>query len=378
MDPKGPEDRDAAVASVIVDMDEPYVQTILESTFAKYAPLVSIQTKDLQDGMHPKRLMHWREYERIDWDAVHRSEVVFSNAYCFRKDTMLPSILSPFLRGVPETWILELDDIDYLDEALMECYEVEDDMKINEDEDEDEDDDEGDNQDQQQNAIRSYEAVSQIREWVVQRYISNPLLLKSHDERKFHIRVYALAVGDLKDYVYRQMLALFAPESYTQSETNLNNQGAHITNTCVQEKRHDFDEAKAVELFGNLDMSQQKRESIFDQICQILSETFAAVSSESTSFQTWPNCMEQFGFDFLVDVNYNVYLLEANAYPDFKQTGERLRSVVEGFMAASAATAAETFLLDNDALTDNALHQAIEKDKSDLVQVFAHKISKGW
>ncbi|KAJ1736538.1 tubulin--tyrosine ligase [Coemansia sp. Benny D160-2] len=436
MDPKGPKDRDAAAAAVIIDMDEPYVQTILESAFAKYAPLVSIQTKDLQDGMHPKRLMHWREYERIDWDAVHRSEVVFSNAYCFRKGLIRKAQMSFNIRhhvskhpesilahGVPETWILELDDIDYLDEALMECYEVEDDMKVNEgldpaerksfilkpsltgrgagihifdtrarlesllekefesaseDEDEDEDDDEGGNKDRQQNAIRSYEAVSQIREWVVQRYISNPLLLKSHGDRKFHIRVYALAVGDLKVYVYRQMLALFAPEPYTQSATNLDNQGAHITNTCVQEKRHDFDEAKAVELFGNLDMPQQKRESIFDQICQILSETFAAISSESTSFQTWPNCMEQFGFDFLVDENYNAYLLEANAYPDFKQTGERLRSVVEGFMAASAATAAETFLLDNDALTDNALRQTIEKDKSDLVQVFTHNISKDW
>ncbi|KAJ1767258.1 tubulin--tyrosine ligase [Coemansia sp. RSA 1843] len=423
------ENDNVPVSAVIIDMDEPYVQKILESVFAKYSPIVVTAP---QNG-HPqaKRLMHWREYERIDWDAVHRSTSVFSNAYCFRKGLIRKAQMSfnlrlytakhpesILVRGVPETWILELDDIDYLDEALMECYEVENEMKDNEgvdpvertqfilkpsltgrgagihifdtrarlesllekefesdnEEEEEEEEEEGE---QRQNGTSSYEAVSQIREWVVQRYISKPLLLSAHGDRKFHIRVYALAAGDLSVYVYRHMLALFAPEPYAQSASNLDNQAAHITNTCVQEKHKGFDESKAVELFWNLKMPQQKLESIFDQICKILSETFAAVSSESTSFQAWSNCMEQFGFDFLVDENYSAFMLEANAYPDFKQTGERLKSAVEGFMAASAATAAESFLLDKETIPDG-MRQTIEKDKMDLVQVFTHKISRKW
>ncbi|KAJ1801208.1 tubulin--tyrosine ligase [Coemansia sp. RSA 2399] len=423
------ENDNAPVSTVIIDMDEPYVQQILESVFAKYSPAIATST---QDNSQSTRLMHWREYERIDWDAVHcSSDSVFSSAYCFRKGLIRKAQMafnirlyttkhpeSVLVRGVPETWVLELDDIDYLDEALMECYEVENEMKDNEgldpleraqfilkpsltgrgagihifdtrarlesllqkefesDSEEDEEDEE-ENEAEQQNGTRSYEAVSQIREWVVQRYISKPLLLEAHGQRKFHIRVYALAAGDLNVYVYRQMLALFAPESYTPSASNLDNQAAHITNTCVQEKNPGFDESKAVDLFWNLQMPPEKRQSIFDQICRILSETFAAVSNESTSFQAWPNCIEQFGFDFLIDEKYCAYMLEANAYPDFKQTGERLKSVVEGFMAASVAVAAEAFLLDKETMSDDA-RQTIDKDKSDLVQVFTRKIARKW
>ncbi|PIA15273.1 tubulin-tyrosine ligase [Coemansia reversa NRRL 1564] len=362
--------------------------------------------------------MHWREYERIDWDAVHRSNSVFSNAYCYRKGLIRKAQMafniklhmaknpdSVLHRGVPETWVFELDDLDYLDEALMECYEVEDGMKANEGvedprlrqqfiikpsltargagiyvfdtrqrleellESEFDSDDEDVNSDSEHN--------EDIREWVIQRYINRPLLLSSHNGRKFHIRVYVLAVGDLKVYVYRHMLALFAPSPYISSAGNLDNQQAHLTNTCLQTKSSNFDESKAVDLFWNLDLSREKLDHIFDQICAILCDTFTAVSTQSTSFQTWSNCLEQFGFDFLVDEDCNAFMLEANAYPDFKQTGEGLKSVVEGFMAASVATAAGQFLLQTDAITNN-LQAMINSDCEDLVEVYTHKNKRKW
>lgn len=54
-----------------------------------------------------------------------------------------------------------------------------------------------------------------------------------------------------------------------------------------------------------------------------------AVSSE-LSFFALPNCFELFGFDLLVDSRWHVWLLEANAEPDFAQTGGRLRGLVGG------------------------------------------------
>lgn len=77
-----------------------------------------------------------------------------------------------------------------------------------------------------------------LREWVIQEYVDKPLLLKNYNWRKFHLRVYVLAVGNLRVYVYRDMLALFAYQPYSEctrldeeSELDLS---AHITNTCVQ------------------------------------------------------------------------------------------------------------------------------------------------
>ncbi|KAJ1871243.1 tubulin--tyrosine ligase [Coemansia sp. RSA 990] len=414
--------------TVIIGMDEPYVQDMLRKAFERYNCLIEVQEANegtivqANDGV----LMHWREYESIDWDAVHRSSSVFANAYCFRKGLIRKAQMafnlklytakhpeSILCRGVPETWIFELDDVDYIDEALMECYEVDEGMNANEgvtdpkqrqqfilkpsltgrgagiyvfdtkerllellEREFESDDDEDEEDEDQVGDEHSYHAVSQIREWVIQRYINRPLLLESHHNRKFHIRVYALAVGDLKVYVYRHMLALFAPRPYSESAGDLDDQQAHLTNTCLQAKNAEFDESKAVGLFWELGLPQEKREHIFDQICKILGETFAAVSSESTSFQTWSNCLEQFGFDFLVDEDCSAYMLEANAYPDFKQTGSNLRFVVEGFMNASVSMAASKFLLAD--CMNEELQSIATNDFKDLVEVFTHKNARKW
>ena len=48
-------------------------------------------------------------------------------------------------------------------------------------------------------------------------------------------------------------------------------------------------------------------------------------------FQTLPNAFEVFGLDFMVDASGEVWLLEVNAFPDFKQTGGDLKAIVGGF-----------------------------------------------
>ncbi|KAJ1862315.1 tubulin--tyrosine ligase [Coemansia sp. RSA 2703] len=421
----------AAAAAVVIEMDEPYVQTILQNAFSKYAPLIETHTAEDKLSTTARKLMHWREYESIDWDNVHRSTTTFASAYCIRKGLIRKAQMafniklytakhpeSILNKGVPETWIVEIDDIDYLDEALMECYEVEEGMRANEgiedprqrqqfilkpsltgrgtgiyvfdtrerlvellEREFESDDEEGDSDEESSEnhagLLSSSQAVSQIREWVIQRYINRPLLIESRGNRKFHIRTYVLAAGDLNVYVYRHMLALFAPHAYKPSASNLDDQRAHLTNTCLQAKQDGFDESQAVDLFWNLDLPKERLDDLFDQICRILSDTFAAVASESTSFQAWANCIEQFGFDFLINEDYTVYMLEANAYPDFKQTGESLKSVVEGFMSASVATAAEKFLLSAESISIN-LRQMMDQDCCDLVEVFAHKNERKW
>ncbi|KAJ1758862.1 hypothetical protein LPJ69_003936 [Coemansia sp. RSA 1752] len=69
-------------------------------------------------------------------------------------------------------------------------------------------------------------------------------------------------------------------------------------------------------------------------------------------------------------------LLEANAYPDFKQTGEELKFVVEGFMEASVAMAAKEFLL-KDCVTED-IEKSADNACRDLVEVFTHKNKRQW
>lgn len=195
-----------------------------------------------------------------------------------------------------------------------------------------------------------YITTSHLRHFVAQPYIHPPLLLPSCANRKFHIRTYVLCVGALKVYVARDMLALFAGRPYFppweqqssgdddgDDEDNNNNKNndyldAHLTNTCLQGPRAD---ATSVQRFWDLsatDLPSPRKEAIFAQVCTVTGEVFeAAARGMMVHFQPLPFAFEVFGLDFLVDAQETAWLLEVNAFPDFKQTGGELRRVVEGF-----------------------------------------------
>jgi len=215
-----------------------------------------------------------------------------------------------------------------------------------EEQEEDEADEEADeSQDQNPDEAREEEAAqdeydgnamtSQLRHFIAQPYIDPPLLLDTYGKRKFHIRTYVLAVGALKVYVYREMLALFAALPYRSpsdtKHTEVLNLSEHLTNTCFQD---DSTKNSSVHAFWDLefpDNAAKAKQQIFDQICDITGDVFEASAREQmVHFQTLPNAFEIFGVDFLVDQSANVWLLELNAYPDFKQTGQDLQDSIVG------------------------------------------------
>ncbi|KAL9610433.1 MAG: hypothetical protein Q9167_004858 [Letrouitia subvulpina] len=183
--------------------------------------------------------------------------------------------------------------------------------------------------------------TSQLRHFVAQPYIA-PLLLLECAGRKFHIRAYVLCVGALRVYVYKDMLALFAAQPYKEpgvlpgnpednAETGRGpgiDMRAHLTNTCLQDGTREG----SVVRFWDLESSSlptSALESIYDQICDATAEIFKAASAQPTNFQPLPNAFEVFGVDWLVDGHKKAWLLEVNAFPDFKQSGEEGHIVVE-------------------------------------------------
>jgi hypothetical protein len=144
-----------------------------------------------------------------------------------------------------------------------------------------------------------------------------------------------LAAGALKVYVYREMLALFAARTYQSpcqnEESGPIDLAQHLTNTCFQDEAT---KSTSVYPFWSLEspgMRADWKEDIFHQICAVTGEVFEAAAREQmVHFQAIPNGFEIFGVDFLVDSNANVWLLELNAYPDFKQTGLELQDAIVG------------------------------------------------
>lgn len=180
------------------------------------------------------------------------------------------------------------------------------------------------------------------REFVLQRYIDRPLLLR---RRKFHIRAYALAVSALQVYLYDDVLALCSGTKYSYDTTQIL---AHITNTAYQAIDPNFSEEKCV-----LTLNEVKKLMVRDKTCRdeieaahiiekiqldmqnITGELFAAYKGEYAVFAPIHGCFEHFGLDFVVDEDFSVYLLEVNPGPDFRQTGDKLSGIISGLMAST-------------------------------------------
>ncbi len=156
---------------------------------------------------------------------------------------------------------------------------------------------------------------------VVQVYIDKPLLLPV-GRRKFDIRCWVLLSDRFDGYFYKQGVVRTCSESYDQSD--LSNHVSHLTNHCLQEN-----------LSKSFGLYEPNNEMFFDQFRLILkqnynfdlnsmlescksiashclstikSRCFVEPDSEMQHFQV-------FGFDFMMDSECQVYLLEINGAP---------------------------------------------------------------
>jgi tubulin--tyrosine ligase len=397
--------------SALVDYEDPYVQPLILSALEKLLPSESYTLINDLAGRISKdgSLLQFRAYEAIEFEkALKDDDKNLINAYIIRKALIRKHYLSntiyTWTTKYPDSILkqhfkqsvgFEVDYAEFLDDALLEAYELHESFEKNqgrepskqdwwilkpsmtdrgqgirlfsteeelaaifeewdppESDEEDQTDEDGLRREAEQSDLRDYYAntdhitTSQLRDFVAQPYIHPPLLLPSFGDRKFHIRTYVLAVGALKVYVYKPMLALFAAQPYAPpwEQSDLK---AHLTNTCLQDTG---DREGAVHAFWDLDgnapsiKSDNWKEDIFHQIRSVTGELFrAAAQNNAVHFQPLPNAFELFGLDYLVDCGGTAFLLEVNAFPDFKQTGEELRDLVAGLFEDVVDVAVKPF-----------------------------------
>jgi tubulin--tyrosine ligase len=336
-------------------------------------PMVS----SIEECRHSK-VVEYAEYDDLDFDRLAAADgTYFGCSYIYRKGLIRKHYLANTIRmftvknpnsvlisAFPETFNIEVDYAEFLDDALDEAYELRMEIEqstktwilkpsmsdrgqgvrlfnsIPELQEIFDEFDEGVHSDDEDDPDDHGVITSQLRHFVVQEYIANPLILPMYGNRKFHIRTYVIAVGAIKVYVYRDMLALFALSEYQRpSEDGPIDLKGHLTNTCLQ---GEFKDEGSVRRFWDLETDSQ--DSIWRQICEITGDLFkAAVTVDRINFQPLPNAFEIYGLDFLVSEDEQVHLLEVNAYPDFKQTGDNLNQVIVGLFRAVVAVAVSRF-----------------------------------
>jgi tubulin--tyrosine ligase len=158
--------------------------------------------------------------------------------------------------------------------------------------------------------------------FLIQRYIPDPLLLPN-GSRKFDIRIWVLYVSDdYTVYYYQNGVCRTAACAYDRSD--LNNRYAHLCNHCIATEHPDYGKYEPTneiffddfnEILRNIsDGAVDLETHILPQITAIICHVFKAGRDMMSSSEDYDSFM-LFGFDFMLDSSYKVWLLEVNSSP---------------------------------------------------------------
>ncbi|KAG8626979.1 hypothetical protein KVT40_005924 [Elsinoe batatas] len=394
----------------IISYADTYVQPLLDTALSTL-PLTPLPATTPESSLPSTPLLIWTQYELLPFThATSHPTSVLINSYIYRKALIRKHYLATTVRNwviknpssairhhVQPSVEFELDYAEFLDDALMEAdgEELVGSLGANEGEekrerewwilkagmaergggiklfstmgeleeifegwdpesdDEGEVEGDGDGVGEEKAGGEKDEGIvtSQMRHFVAQRYVGRPLLFGEGFEssgRKFHVRTYVVAVGALKVFVYRRMLALFAGRQYREpgeDEDPNEELSGHLTNTCLQTGER---EGSVHEFWSLPDhaggLSKGWKGKVFEQICSTTGEVLeAAAKGMMIHFQPLPNAFEIYGLDYLIDDSGNAWLLEVNAFPDFAQTGGDLKNLIEGLFAGVVDVAVKPF-----------------------------------
>lgn len=158
---------------------------------------------------------------------------------------------------------------------------------------------------------------------IIQKYIDRPLLI---NKRKFDIRCFALLTSinsNLQGYFYTEGYIRTSSKEF--SIKNLDNKFIHLTNDAIQKYSEDYGKFESAnkmsysDLQNYLNANYQKQKINFEKdiltkIKDIVTDTFVSVCDKIDPEKKL-HCFELFGYDFMIDEDFKVWLIEANTNP---------------------------------------------------------------
>ncbi|GIL75131.1 hypothetical protein Vretifemale_4908 [Volvox reticuliferus] len=174
--------------------------------------------------------------------------------------------------------------------------------------------------------ISSLKKVNMAEAMVVQRYLTDPLLVEGY---KFDLRLYVLVTSfnPLEAWIYDEGFARFTTLPYTLDEAELGNMYVHLTNSSVQRTRAEAGQLpaflQAAEPAGGSKTSLATLRRLlsrhgvdwpllWSRVCEVAT---AALFAAQDAIPHSPNSFELFGFDMMIDAELKVWLLEVNSSP---------------------------------------------------------------
>ncbi|CAM9125305.1 unnamed protein product, partial [Ectocarpus fasciculatus] len=166
--------------------------------------------------------------------------------------------------------------------------------------------------------------------WIVQKYMENPMVIAS---RKFDLRQWVLVTdwNPLTIYFFDEAYCRFSSEEYTTSEDSLDNSFVHLVNQSVNKNNSDkkghvvcaengeeingfmwsCEQFKKYLAFknGGVDIWTEKMQPRMKEIAKV------TLGCAVDMIEHRKNSWELYGFDYMVDDEYNAWLIEVNSSP---------------------------------------------------------------
>ena len=161
--------------------------------------------------------------------------------------------------------------------------------------------------------------------YLVQRYLTNPLLLD--EGYKFDMRIYTLitSTNPLEMFLYKDGFARVSNELFSLDIKNIR---THLTNAAIQNRR--ANQKNYEKLYGgskiSLDLLKYKLEKqynidfdelIWPQVKELIIKALIACQHD---IPYCPSTFEMFGFDVIIDDNFKCWLLEINSSPSLERS----------------------------------------------------------
>ncbi len=165
---------------------------------------------------------------------------------------------------------------------------------------------------------------------ILQKYLEQPLLYKN---RKFDIRMWVIVDHCLNVFMFKEGHLKASSEEY-----NCNNMDpfVHLTNYSVQKNSLNFSKYE----FGNeisfsdfqnfLDLNKiniKVSEDILPQIKSIIDLSMNSIG-KNLNKRNSNFCFQMFGYDFIIDKNFKVWLLEINDNPGLSESSPLIKILV--------------------------------------------------
>jgi len=165
-------------------------------------------------------------------------------------------------------------------------------------------------------------------QWIVQKYMENPLIIAN---RKFDFRQWVLVVSwnPLTIYFYNEFYCRFSSEDYDTSDEAMSNTYVHLVNNSIGKDNENFHKAIKADNGEDIKEFMWSDQNFTDYVRHATKsdQTIVNIKNRMKDIAIWSlmcgadaiehrkNSWELYGFDYMMDDEWNPWLIEINSSP---------------------------------------------------------------